>query len=171
MVVAKSNTLNLLEARNQIRATRLPTPAPPTCQVEEQEQLHKSPTIKKGKGTIRFIVPSSAKSISKLPAKYARRKSGRHAAKLAAMKMMEQTVARMRERHELALKMEETKSNFNFNQENANPNVRPKILTGTHDQKVRAGIALGTIPSAVVDSGTTSHIGTEEDEEELIPTN
>ena len=36
---------------------------------------------------------------------------------------------------------------------------------------MRAGIALGTIPSAVVDSGTTLHVGTEEDEEELIPTN
>ena len=46
-----------------------------------------------------------------------------------------------------------------------------KSVTGTHDQIVRTGIALGTIPSAVVDSDTTSHVGTEEDEEELIPTN
>ena len=65
--------------------------------------------------------------------------------------------------------MEETR--FNFNKENANPSVRPETVTGTHDQKVRAGISLGTIPTGVVDSGTTSHIGTKEDEEELIPTN
>ena len=125
MVTAKSNTLNLLEVRNQTPATRVPNQAPLTCQVEEQEQQHSMPIIKNGKGSIRFIVPATAKPISKLPAKYARRKINSYAAKIAAMKIMEQTVARIPERHEVVLKMEETKSSFN-----------KEMRTPVYDQKL-----------------------------------
>ena len=196
MKIADSNLiLNVLEARNHVPASIKPILAPPLCQVEEQKK--KPSLIIKGKGTISFEVPAERKRQKKRSEKYDRRKLRRRAVastkemqryedmhtKTAAilddliadiMTMEEGTVEHVQnisdtyaeEAHDVP-GAEDEAHDVPF-EELVSYNIpTPK---GSTTSKIRAGVEDGSIPSAVVDTGTTSTVGRPQDAGAFIHT-
>jgi hypothetical protein len=105
-------------------------------------------TTERGKGRITFRLPMNHQNSNKIAERWKRRLKGRHEAQQnrTALRVAEETTYRWA-----------TESLAAINDDNAQ-------RTYLHDdEELRQGVLNGSIPSAVVDSGTTSSIGTPTD--------
>lgn len=168
MKIAKSNKIiNLLQARNQSTPYRHKPQVPPPCQVEAQEKL----TTVKGKGAITFDIPITKKHTRhhNLQHRFAKRKARRRSSTFEKatqrLEAVERAHDRALEKLENSIEQLETANAVeedDIEVEDENIEGLQKELAA-FERSLREGMASGAIPSAIVDSGTTSNVGMPED--------
>jgi len=200
ILAKSNSLINLLEARNHLPRVILPVPAPPPCQVEVQQQqttkmktrrtvsfnvpttdaektdatgygiLHG--TSRRERGTTTYMVPPVEEELRGLTAKYARRKKRKgEATKITAL-LNQYLLEHSLPHSDTCQSIEEKAIPFDDIpiEELVSYNVPTPKGSHMNEKHVRAGIEDGSIPSAVVDTGTTSTVGRPEDIESFLPT-
>jgi hypothetical protein len=122
--------------------------SPPPCQAKAQATHNSNATIKRGKGRITWGLPTDHQNSNKIAEQWKRRLKSRHEAQqnCTTLRVEEETTYRWA-----------TESLTAINDDNAQ-------RTYLHDDKeLQQGVLNGSIPSAVVDSGATSSVGTPTD--------
>ena len=176
---SSNEKLNLLEIRNLNTMHSNTIQAPPHCQVERQSKQPTSPPAT----DIQPIIPRSQHRAQR---KHAHRKQRRHQkankstnTQLAQEKIdMEiEQASNLLDEHlkqfetALALTQTATTPPEKLDEYQEDDNFVPLGANRDATLAFKAGIQNGTIPSMIVDSGTTSTISTEEDKEACIATN
>jgi hypothetical protein len=117
----------------------------PPCQVEEQEPPDGKVTIERGKGSITFCLPANPQSNNRITSRWARRIKNRKDTKANCAALHGSIATTYRLPTNLVTNVTDTSIQRVYFHD---------------DAELKRGVLNRTIPSAIIDSGATSSVGT-----------